>query len=340
MDVYILIVFILSCLFSFIFLRKPRFQIGIFILLGFILFIICITRNEINVRDYDAYLSMFRYKTDMVEVSFNLIRDFVIKYLSGDVFYLFFIYAIIGLVLKLYCIYKFSTNIILSLIIYLSYLYIVQDLTAIRIGAATSFVLLSLPHLVNRNLKKFLLCAILATIFHSSAFVVFFLWFLNSKYIKPGYYIAILILSYFIIPIVSQNLSLFQHYFPIYLQSKLLAYETFENTEINIFNVWQLARVILTIFFLLIASNLYKKNKYSILLVKIYFLATVTYVLLSFNPAFAGRISEIFMIADIILLPQLLLIANPKFKFITNIIVLLIAGSYLYLNLYYLKLIN
>jgi hypothetical protein len=342
MQIYILIIFVLSCLFSYLYFlkeSKPQ-QIIIFLILGILIFIICVLRDESNVRDYGAYLEMFKYKTDSVEISFNLLRNLIIRYFSGNVTYLFWIYAIIGILLKLYSIYKLSTNIILSFVIYVSYIYIVQDLTAIRVGASTSFLLLSIPYAINRNLIKFLLMALLATFFHSSAFIVIFLWFLNPKDIKPYYYIIILILSYFLIPILSDTLNKFQSYLPIYLQNKILSYEIYDNTEINIFNFWQIIRVILTIYFLLNASNLFKKNENSILLVKIYFLSTISYIMLSFNPAYAGRISEIFIVVDILLLPQILLTVRPKFKLICNLFILIVAFSYLYLNLFYLNLIN
>ena len=80
--------------------------------------------------------------------------------------------------------------------------------------------------------------------------------------------------------------------------------------KMNIFNVITLFNVVVCIFFIFNSQKF--KNKYSIILIKMYSFSLVFYYLFSFSPVIAFRTSEVLNIAQIILLPQLIYIIKPK----------------------------
>ena len=80
-----------------------------------------------------------------------------------------------------------------------------------------------------------------------------------------------------------------------------------------------------------------KYNKYSFLLIKIYIVSISSYYILSFNPAFAGRINDMFGIVEIILFPMIMFLFKPKI--FPKLLILCMASMFIFLNLYYLKII-
>ena len=80
-----------------------------------------------------------------------------------------------------------------------------------------------------------------------------------------------------------------------------------------------------------------KKNVYSILYLKIYALSLAALVLLSDIPVLAFRISELFQVIEIVLLP--LLVYTFKSKYMGKFVVICIALMISFVNIFYIKLL-
>jgi hypothetical protein len=275
------------------------------IFLTLILFAICAFRGPDVDRDYNTYITAFNgdnLSVAIFEPTFVLISQIINIFFKGNVLFLFIFYALIGVVIKIYALAKLSTNIFVSILIYISYYFSLHEMTQIRIGAACTFFLLSLPHLLNRNKVFFFGLIAISICFHFSAVVLIPLWFLDTgKLLKIKW--LIFIVASIIVGIFLKSLITFIFENGTFgpFQQKILAYEFSNNSELNVFNVWILLKLIISIMSILLFRRLYLYNSYAILLVKIYIISLCSYYLLSFNPAFAGRVNDIFGISELLL---------------------------------------
>lgn len=319
----------------------------LYISFGVLLVFILAFRGEGVDRDYGNYENIFFLNSDqnsgswsiLIEPSFILISKLIQTFFNNNVIVLFVIYAFLGVSIKMYAIKQLSQFWALSLLLYLSYSFTLHDMTQIRAGVASGFILLCIKPLYERKLVNFLALSICATLFHYSAIIVLFLWFLNPQKINVKIYGLIIILAYLFYLFSSIYISEILKYIPIsLLQNKILAYEYDNEGSLNVFNVWQIMRILLSFLFLWNIKQIQEKNKYGILLLKLYIFSTSSYVLLAANPSFAGRISDLFAISDIVMVPCILYFIKPNS--LAKIIVISIAFSYLFLNLFFNKIIT
>ena len=334
------VLFVLSFCIGIIHIPNRFYKICIFVFLGLILVFIAGLRKEGVDRDYSNYKDVFDGNTLDVfaEPTFLFISWFVKSYFYNNVIYLFLIYAFLGVFTKFLAIKQLTEFWFFSILLYISYSYSLHELTQIRVGVAVGMLLLAIKPLYDRNLIKFIVLGFLAVLFHYSIFFIFFLWFMSATKINVKYYFCLVIGSC-LVGLLFKNY--FSSIFEIFafgpLESKVLSYQFENNTVLNVFNVWQLLRFGLILLFLYKIDLLQKNNCYSVLLVKIYILSSCTFFLFSFNPTFAGRISDMLGIVDIILIPFLIYIFNPSA--FGKISLLLIGFSYLFLNLFFNKIL-
>ena len=190
--------------FFLIYIKKIRRNFHIFLLLSSICFVLFATFRPHSGwgADTSAYVNVYNEVLSnpklSTEITFKLIANFVHR-VGNNVTLVFFIYAFLSILLKEKAIKKYAIFPLLSWIVYLSCWYILHDMYQIRVGASIAFFMLALPYLQERNLKKYMLCALLATLFHTQALVLFPLYFLGHKNINGRtvfIYDFILILSY------------------------------------------------------------------------------------------------------------------------------------------------
>ena len=97
---------------------------------------------------------------------------------------------------------KFSVSPSLSLIVYLGLFYLIS-LSIIRQALAISICLYAYKYVISRNFRKFILCIIIATLFHYSAIISLIIYPIFHKYkIKT-------VIIFLIIAIFSRNIFFF-----------------------------------------------------------------------------------------------------------------------------------
>ena len=200
----------------------------LFIFIGILLFFISGFRAVGIDRDYYNYINLYEENKDswsfLIEPSFILISKFVKTCFNSNVTFLFVLFALIGVSTKMYAIKQLSEFWSLSLLLYISYSFILQDMTQIRVGVAAGFILLSIEPLYERKFWKFLIFSICAILFHYTALIIILLWFLNPTKINVKLYGLIIILVYLINLTSSFYISELLQYIPILpLQNKILA---------------------------------------------------------------------------------------------------------------------
>lgn len=342
MVVLLLILFLLISGLSFISFPRSKEKITTFYILGSILIILAAFRGENVDRDYESYIELFNNVNGIatfIEPSFLFISWIINLFFHGNIVYLFLIYAVLGVSLKLLAIKQYSQFWFLSLLIYVSYSFPLHEMTQIRAGVAAALILLSIKPLYERKLYKFLIIVFSATLFHYSSIIVFPIWFLKPDKIKKWLFIIAIPVAYLIhisLKLDFTSLASFISFLP--LQKKLLAYKPDNTGYLNVFNVWQLLRIGISYLLVWKADLISEKNKYGYLFIKLYLISTCAYVILASNPSFAGRIGDLFAIADIISLP--LIYYTIRQKNFAKIFIILVGFSYLFLNLFYNKIIT
>ncbi|MEJ7587419.1 MAG: EpsG family protein [Ferruginibacter sp.] len=321
---------------------KLKYKQVIFIFTGLFLFAVAAFRPPALDRDYNSYIRLFNMNLVLgqafVEPSFILLSNIIHHYLFGNPAFLFAIYAGIAVTCKFIAIRQLSDYAFLSILIYFSYSFILHDITQIRAGVSVGFVLLAIRPLYQRQGFKFLFFALLAIFFHYSALLVLPLWFLAPGQINTRLYAAIIFISYGVFFFSDLVLTNIINYLPQgILLNKIASYESDNNTALNIFNSWQIMRCLLCFLFLWKIKIIQEQNPYSVLFLKIYVIATAAFVLLATNPTFAGRISDLFSIIDIVMLPSLLYIIKPAWVAVS--VVILVCFLYLVLNVFYNRIL-
>ena len=239
--------------------RQTFFLIISVILLGIIIF-----RNGNELNDYDVYVNMYNHYNEYfvlhsTEPTF-IALSWLLNYLSLSVISLFAIYGFIALWFKTELIKKISPYYYLSLVSYISYEFINQELIAIRVGVAIAFVLYSILFIYKGKPLKFILLIVIASLFHYSAFVCMPLYFLRK--ISNRKRLLFLIISFLFIFI---DLTVFVKYIPLAsIRNKVYIYLNRDNSSLLslLFRPTILYRYIILFFFLIFEKKILKYNKY------------------------------------------------------------------------------
>jgi len=324
---------------------KYEIQKYIYVACLLILFVISGFRPATCCADYLNYVDYFNdidnRSVIQIEPTFFLISKIALYFFNSSTG-VFIIYAFLGVLLKGLAFKKLSNFYLLSLIIYSATYFLLHEMTQIRVGIASSILLLAVPSIYERKSSKFLLLLILGTMFHYSFLIFGLFYFLNPDKIKSFSYVF-LILSGYIAYLLGINVVSVLGAIPIeFISGKILAYNTLlENgvdTKINVFNVLMLFRLGFLAILLWKQDYLSEKNKYSILLIKIYAFSLFFFVFFAPLPVFAFRIRELTGIVEVILIPFFVYLFKEKYVGFAVIIVL--GLIFMSIDIWYNKMIS
>lgn len=336
MQFTIVLIFIVLYSFS-IYYKNENIQKAIFVVFSIFLIIFAGFRSPESVNDYENYVRMYDFGFDYVEPTFKLISNIVRSHFDNYI-YLFLIYAIFGVLTKVFSIKYLTEFYLLSLAIYVSNFYILQELTQIRVGVASGILLMMIKPIYDRDWKLFSLLCFVAALFHYTAIILIPIYFLNPHKISKLFWILIIPISY-IVHLIGINLSNLVSYIPFENVQRLWdAYTSdpdFEN--INVFNSVQLLRCLISFYLILFAEKIIANNIYFLILIKIYVIGIISFVLFIDLPVLSFRISELLYIVEILIIPFIIYTTENKFK--GYFIVFFIGIFFLYYNLIFAKLI-
>lgn len=344
----IILFFIILMLLSLIFDRSInenelnyKKKMSLAYLMSFFLLVFAGFRDAEHFMDYENYIYYFDGSNENVELSFVLISNFV-KLFFSDTLFLFVIYAILGVSLKVYAFKIINKDYIyLMLAMYLVNFYILQELTQIRVGVASAFLLLAIKPIYEKKLWQFLSLVFFAVFFHYSALILLPLYFLNGEKLSKRKWLLLIPISYLLF-FLKINLTQLIQFVPV--SSIQVLYETYVNSldfwefdGVNVFNVLILLRCFIAIFFIYFTDKLIEKNRYFIILLKIYILGIFAFVTLTDIPVLSFRISELLFIVEIALIPMFIYVFNERK--ISYFIPLFLGIFFLYYNFVFLELI-
>ena len=296
--------------------------------------------------DYNSYLGYYKYPSGvaalLTEPTFKMINGLA-RFLEAPLL-LFVIYAFLAVPLKVYAIKRLSPYWYLSILLWFTHLFVIQEMTQIRVAVSTGIFLFSLPSLAEGNKKKFSLCLILAILFHYSALALLPLILIGNKDLSRRFRFLLIVLPIFIYAFPFAGMEMLK-WIPIpFIQQKLQMYEelmVYEGgvwAEINIYNAMALVR--LFAYYVLIWRYDYLKEKYPYMpvLLKVFCYSICVYVGLSFLPPIAMRVEEFIAIIDCILFPLLAVLIRPHW--LGRLLVVLYAICILLANIFLYKLLK
>jgi len=289
-------------------------------------------------RDYANYKEIFLNLTEnstyYIEPGFIIITK-VVNFFSGTHLFLFFLFALLGVTIKSYAICKLSDYVFISLLIYFSNIYILNELTQIRAGVASGLLLLSLIPLQVKKNYQFFFIAFIAVLFHLTALVLFFVWFFDTDKINKKVWFVIIPLSYIVLFIGLSPVDIYK-VIPIEsIQAKVSTYIQLQESgdeKVNVISTLVLLRLIVIFYLLKCIDKIQLENKYAIILTKIYIISLVALIVMSRTAAVALRFNEFFVVVEMFTLPLIIYTFPPKLRLIPRIIIVVFAAVLLFFH--------
>jgi len=299
--------------------------------------------DQDSIAYFNYYYNLDSYALSLVaEPSFYFISE-ITRYLSYEkgLTYLFFVYAFLGVFAKFWGISRLTDLRWLTVLVYFSSYFLLHEFTQIRAGVACGLVLISTVYIRDRKLAKFLITIFVASLFHYSALLTFPLYLLGGGELDRK--MKIIIASSVPAGLIFYNLSLdILYIIPIELvKIKVKIYmeaESLRYVKLNVFNYVYLIKYFMLYVYLFFSDEIQKKNPYFPVMIKMYAISLFSYLALSFNSVFAMRISEMFGVVEIVLLPLLFYAIRPKTLGVAFIVA--VSAGNLALGLYQTELIQ
>ena len=225
-----------------------------------------------------------------------------------------FVYALCGTSLMMYCIKRDSSYPWFSLMLFVSIYFILGEMIQIRQAVAIGFLLMSVKYIYEKDKGKFWLAFFGGICFHYSALAILPLYYLSpTKINKKAFLIALGICA-----VVGQviNYGYIVKLLNIGLISTLYYIKT-ANIDVSAIppvylNIRMLIQVAICVFFWIYSDAISGFNKYALLYLKIYTIGLSIFLLFYSLPDLADRLSTMFIVAEIMLIPLAIRIIKPE----------------------------
>lgn len=329
-------VFIMQALSSYF---KDKVVDFVFLIIIIFYFVLLAGLRDNTGWDFDNYALIFTERSSFeylltfgMEPGFILL-NILISSIDNDYAYMFLVFSILSVSIKVSSFYKWSPYFILSFLYYYSLFFLTKDMGQIRQALAVSILMLSYPFLINKRFAPFFLIVITACSIHISSILFLFSYFFVNIDIKRKTYILLLLVSV-IIAFLNVNLllsSILEQLDSIPLARRALYY--FANEK-------ETGRIGLTLGVLwkvfIFSAVMYKWNSLNEKVAhfraffNVYFVGFFVFLCLNSNRIFAGRLTESYFIIECLIVPFLIY----SFRRISEkLIFIFFVFSYLFLKL-------
>ncbi|MGE8683685.1 MAG: EpsG family protein [Acinetobacter sp.] len=271
-------------------------------------------RNQLN-------LEYFVFRED-IEYGYQLLSYIILNF-THNYFWLFFISSIIVVGSYLHLFKKISKDYFLSIYIFITFGFYTFYFNGLRQGLAMAVAIWATPYLIERKIFNFSLLIVVASFFHKSALIMFFMYLIVNLKVKLEYKLVSTFLgSFFLSSLVIE-----------YLASENERYTAYTSSSENaggylVLGIFLLFGIIF--YFLNNTKNIFDRSEYILLqlyLIGLTFLIPVA--LLGTNPSGPQRLLFYFVWPITILLPTILLKINIKLIYLLFIT---LSGIYFYLR--------
>ena len=229
------------------------------------------------------------------------------KKITPDFFFFVFVNTLVDIILFVLCLKKYKVNVTISILAFLAFSGIMQEINTMRNIKAILLFVYSISYIQDRKLLKFLVINALGFTFHSSALLFFpMYWLLNRKYpmkwllpiitvITVVYMANINILEDYLMSLVFQDDSPMIKKFNHYLS----------DTSGTIFSIGYIERLLTLILCLLVYNRQDKKDSFTLVIINSFFVFYILFALFGFNYVFRDRIPYLFVYSYWFLYPYL-----------------------------------
>jgi len=305
-QVALIVLFLLA---TFLFIQpqtnKNRKMQRVFFLFFYVcLIMLAVTRPE-TTADTDNYVEGFGKGNassrlePMYFLFINFARLFPFPVLIG-----FTIYALLSITPRFKFISHQSPNIWASVMVYMAYCYMAQDIVAMRSSVASVLVLFVIYYKMQGKTSYMVGAILLATLFHYSAMVFFALLFINPNKINRWFYIGLLAGSYalFFIGFDIRNVFPYLSYLT-FLDYNLTDYANSTKEVYGTLNGPQILRLSACMLFWIFAGKIKKFHPYAMVYLKVFTISLTMFPIFSSIDIMGYRLYEIFASAEAIGLP-------------------------------------
>ncbi len=274
-------------------------------ILGVILILSIIFRG-IWMPDYGDYVTSFFSDDNRMEITWILFRSMTAW--TGEPKIIFLIYGSISVIFTIKAIVSQSKAILISLLVWISYIFIIQDMIQIRQGVSSAIFLYTIRYINSRNLNKFIIWNLIGATFHISALAVLPLYLLGKIGLHRKLFLIIIPIAYCLYFLQLGVVYLIQYIEIDFIKSLWITKsQTLYVTErVNLFNVRQIILVLISMFLWVYIKNINRYWAESVIYIKIFTTSLVVFILFFDVPDIASRINVIYSVAEIIAIPALI----------------------------------
>lgn len=300
-----------------------------------IFILIASNRFWMGTSDTEAYIEFFEQFDDFwlailrYEPTFSFLA-YSIKELYDSSYLFLLVISCIGVGLKFMAIRLYAPYVYLSLLVYFSKYYLLQDMIQIRAGVASAIFLLSIKHIQNRNFWLYMRNVCIACTFHFSAAVYLIFYFICNKRLSLKVFFLVTIGLITLARVFEVNSYLIQfaydyfHKIQIYVESKNQGIEE----EVNIFSVEFIMNSCLFALFYFFRSKFIFRYPYYDIWLRSFLLSLGISILFLDFPVLSLRFSELFGVVSILLFPLVIDIFKEKLKGYIVYFLIIFALSY------------
>ena len=332
----ILLFFFLFFLFlssiSFISINTPiKKQREYVLYIYFLFYALALFVDRTDFYDYEIYVDMFRYYNDYnIEFTYKIISFFISQF-SSNPLGIIVVYCTLSLFVFAYVIAKYSIYPLWAILVYYSNFYFQHELIQIRGGVASAFILLGILKLAEKNKAKFAIYILLASCFHVSSLIILSLLFVSVTKPRRRVYALLIPASYFLFfmgcdPFVlAKNIGLIAEKVNGYLFLKEQGLEALQLG--NVWSLFLLVKILIAYLFLFNWNIIQSKDRYAIILLKVYIISLAVQILFSSTMVISYRLSDVFRIVEILVIPFFFYICKPTIVaaaivFIYNLVII------------------
>jgi hypothetical protein len=265
---------------------------------------------------YAEYFDLVTHTNTISELTFIEPSFVLFSRLFFNVRGVIIVYAFLSVIIKLRALEKITPFVYYSIALWFSHFFLVLEMNQIRAGLAISVLMLGYPFILEKKLLNYIGVVFVATLFHYSAVVFLAFYCINKDKVNLVYFLIIPI-AYLLNALGFGFMEILSRINIAVIQSKIEAYNLLYSmgsyTKINVYNPVVLMRVGLIYVFLYNWKYLAEQNAYFVILIKAYVIAIVCMLLFASLPVFGLRISDLFGMVEIILLPFLFYLVKEKY---------------------------
>ena len=290
--------------------------------------------------DYKEYVGLYNIEHENKEIGYLTLIRFS-KLISSNHILFFFLSAALSITLKVFAIRLFSPFFSISLIVYISNVFILHDMIQMRCAISSGLLLWALYFYCKDDLKKSLSVSFLALLFHYSSVVIFLLYFLSKDKFDRGLALCFIAISY-ILAILGLRFGYIWGYitwgeiaslWEVY--SSMMA--SGEMTKINIFNTFFIIRIIVCVALIINYDRIKFLGRLYVVGLKLYVISICVYLLFSDIPVLAFRLSELFQVVEVFLFSSLIIVFNDRS--LGKLCVTALATAFILINIFYNQLV-